>query len=182
MRARLASRNQHKLDELRRALPDWQIELLDVEDYPVEDGATYLANARGKAQYGKAFAPAGEWVIGEDSGIEASGLGGRPGIASARWADDGVAHMLGELEGVEDRHARYVSVIVAIAPTGAEIVAEGTLEGSISEAPLGTGGFGYDPIFVPTGEARTVAQLGDGWKTGHSHRARAAAALLAAIR
>ena len=96
VKARLASGNPHKLVELRRALPGWEIELVDDQDFPPETGATYEANARGKALHGAA-APAGEWVIGEDSGIEASGLGGRPGIASARWADDGVARLLDEL-------------------------------------------------------------------------------------
>ena len=182
MKARLASRNQHKLIELRQALPDWQIEALDVEDYPAETGATYVANARGKARHGKAFAPAGEWVLGEDSGIEASALGGRPGLASARWADDGVARLLDELTGIEDRRARFVSAIVAIGPSGKEFVVDGTLAGSIADAPRGSGGFGYDPILVPDGETLTVAELGDGWKARNSHRARAAAALVAAIR
>ena len=142
-----------------------------------KSGSTYAENARGKAVYGRAGAPADAWVIGEDSGIEAAGIGGRPGIASARWADDGIERMLAELEGVADRRARYVCAIVAIGPDGDEIVVEGTLEGTITTVPLGDEGFGYDPIFVPTGEERTVAELGDAWKAANSHRARAAAAL-----
>ena len=114
-------------------------------------------------------------MIGEDSGIEASGLGGRPGLASARWASDGVAQLLVELAPLEDRRARYVCVIVAIGPAGEEVVAEGTLAGTIAPERRGAEGFGYDPIFVPEGETSTVAELGDGWKTANSHRARAAA-------
>ncbi len=102
MKARLASGNPHKLEELRRALPGWSIELLEDRDFPPEIGATYAENARAKAVFGRGHAAADEWAIGEDSGIEASGLDGRPGVASARWADDGVAQLLRELEGVDD--------------------------------------------------------------------------------
>jgi XTP/dITP diphosphohydrolase len=181
VRARLASGNAHKLVELQRALPGWEIGLVDDQGFPPEHGATYAENARGKALHGRASAPADAWVIGEDSGIEAAALGGRPGIASARWDGDGVGRMLRELEGVDDRRARYVCAIVALGPEGEEVVVEGTLEGSIAAAPAGTEGFGYDPIFVPGGEERTVAELGDRWKTANSHRARAAAALAAAL-
>jgi XTP/dITP diphosphohydrolase len=179
VRARLASGNRHKLEELRRALPGWSIELLEQRHLPPESGATYAENARAKAVFGRQHAAPDEWSIGEDSGIEASGLDGRPGIASARWADDGVAHLLRELEGLTDRRARYVCVIVAIGPDGEERMVEGVLEGSISGPPRGHEGFGYDPVFVPVGEVRTVAELGDAWKTRNSHRARAAAALAA---
>src|SRR5262249_2242675 len=123
------------------------------------------------------FAPADAWVLGEDSGVEAAALDGRPGLQSARWADDGVTALLAELEGEEDRGLRFVSTIVAITPEGAEIVATGTLEGSASAEPRGSEGFGYDPIFIPEGETQTVSQLGNGWKSRHSHRARAALAL-----
>ena len=182
MKARLASGNPHKLVELRRALPGWEIELVDERAFPPEDGSTYEENARGKAQYGRGSAPSDAWAIGEDSGIEAAALGGRPGIASARWADDGVERMLAELDGVADRGARYVCVIVAVGPAGEEVVARGTLEGTIATGRSGEEGFGYDPIFVPDGEERTVAELGNDWKARHSHRARAAARLAAALR
>jgi XTP/dITP diphosphohydrolase len=181
VRARLASGNPHKLIELRRALPGWEIELVDDRAFPAETGTTYAENARGKAVHGRAGAPADAWVIGEDSGIEAAGLGGRPGLASARWAEDGVARLLDELAALPDRRARYVCVIVAIGPADEDVVVEGTLEGTIAAARRGTGGFGYDPIFVPAGEERTVAELGDAWKTANSHRARAAIALAAAL-
>jgi XTP/dITP diphosphohydrolase len=116
-------------------------------------------------------------VIGEDSGIEAAALDGRPGVQSARWAQDGVAALLAALSGERDRSVRYVSTIVAVPAAGEEIVATGTLEGVAAEEPRGSEGFGYDPIFVPEGETRTVAQLGDAWKARHSHRTRAARAL-----
>jgi len=181
VRARLASGNPHKLVELRRALPGWEIELIDDQELPPETGSTYEENARGKALHGRLGAPPDAWVIGEDSGIEASGLGGRPGIASARWAADGIARLLEELAPLDDRSARYVCVIVAIGPAGEEAVAEGTLAGTIARERRGDEGFGYDPILVPDGATETVAELGDGWKTANSHRARAAGALAGAL-
>jgi XTP/dITP diphosphohydrolase len=181
VRARLASGNPHKLEELRAALPGWEVELLAVDaPYPPEDGSSYEENARGKAAFGRAFAAADEWVLGEDSGIEVVALGGAPGIASARWAEDGVARLLAELDGVGDRRARYVCEIVALGP-GGERRGSGTLPGTVAAERRGSEGFGYDPIFVPDGETRTVAELGDAWKREHSHRARAAAALHAAL-
>lgn len=182
MKARLASGNPHKLVELRRALDGWEIELIEDTDFPPEIGSTYAENARGKAEHGRASAPADAWVIGEDSGIEADALGGRPGLESARWAGDGVARLLGELARADDRRARYVCVIVALGPGGETVEVEGTLTGTIASGRSGSEGFGYDPIFVPEGESSTVAQLGDAWKTVHSHRARAAGALAAAVR
>ena len=116
-------------------------------------------------------------MLGEDSGIEVAALGGGPGIASARWAEDGVARLVEELHGEEDRRARYVCELVALGPDGEERRGTGVLEGTIAAAPRGSEGFGYDPIFVPLGESRTVAELGDAWKRSNSHRARAAAAL-----
>jgi XTP/dITP diphosphohydrolase len=177
----LASGNPNKLRELRAALPGWEIALLDAPGEPVEDGTTFLENARIKARYGRAHGPAGAWVAGEDSGIEVGALGGRPGIESARWAEDGVTRLLAELGDAADRGARYVCELVALAPDGSELCATGTLVGEIAHAPTGSEGFGYDPVFVPLGESRTVAELGDAWKSRHSHRARAAAALARAL-
>ncbi len=173
----LASGNAHKLEELRLALPGVAIELLGRDDAPVEDGATYEDNARIKAHWGRSHAPADAWVVGEDSGIEAVALGGRPGVHSARWDEDHLGRLLAELEGRSDRRCRYRCVIVALAPDGTELVAQGELEGAVAHEPRGTEGFGYDPLFVPAGQRRTVAELGDAWKSRHSHRARAAAAL-----
>jgi XTP/dITP diphosphohydrolase len=123
-------------------------------------------------------------VLAEDSGLEVDALGGRPGVLSARYAPEGppaVAKLLGELEGVEQRGARYVSELVLLSPDGRELRGTGTLEGRISARPAGSEGFGYDPVFVPDGEERTVAELGNGWKAENSHRARAARALLASL-
>jgi len=173
----LASHNDNKLRELRAALPDWEIASLRGSGEPVEDGETFHDNARIKALHGRANAPRVAWVAGEDSGIEVAALGGRPGVESARWAVDGVAQLLAELEDEDDRRARYVCALVVFSPDGDELGAMGTLEGEIAGAPRGYEGFGYDPIFVPLGESSTVAELGDAWKSEHSHRARAAQAL-----
>jgi len=176
VRAKLASTNADKLRELRHALPDWEVEPLDAEGYPPEDGETYYDNALAKARFGRGHTS--DWVLGEDSGIEVSALGGRPGVESARWADDGVAALLDALQDVKDRRARYVSALVALSPEGEERQGDGMLEGAIALEPRGSEGFGYDPIFVPAGESRTVAELGNDWKLEHSHRTRAARALL----
>jgi XTP/dITP diphosphohydrolase len=180
LKAQLASGNGHKLEELLAALPGWELELLDPkEPFPDEDGETYYENARAKAEFGRRVGAAGAWSIGEDSGIEVKALGGRPGIASARWAVDGVAALLEVLDGVADRSARYVCELVALSPAGEELRGTGILEGAIATERSGGEGFGYDPIFVPAGEDRTVAELGNAWKRSNSHRARAAAALVA---
>jgi XTP/dITP diphosphohydrolase len=182
MKAVLCSRNRHKARELERLLPGWKIEPLDRDDYPPETGATYYENAALKARFGREHADG--WVLAEDSGLEVAALGGRPGVLSARYAPEGapaVAKLLGELEGVEQRGARYVSELVLLAPDGREVRGTGTLEGRIVHEPTGGEGFGYDPIFVPDGEERTVAELGNAWKAGSSHRARAARALLRAL-
>jgi XTP/dITP diphosphohydrolase len=178
VRAKLASHNENKLRELAHVLDGWELGLLEADDYPPEDGATYYENARGKAEHGRRLA-GDEWVLGEDSGIEVAALGGRPGIHSARFGgDDPVGRLLGELEGVDQRAARYVCEVVALSPDGAEHRGTGTLEGRIAREARGSEGFGYDPIFVPEGETRTVAELGNRWKRENSHRARAARDLL----
>jgi XTP/dITP diphosphohydrolase len=182
MRATLCSRNAHKARELEVLMPGWSIETLDADDYPPETGDTYYENARIKAAFGLTRAPG--WAIGEDSGLEVAALDGRPGLHSARYAPEGapaIAKLLEELEGREDRSARYVSELVAIAPDGEELRGTGTLEGRIAYEPRGSGGFGYDPVFIPDGEERTVAEFGDEWKSSNSHRARAARALLEAV-
>ena len=165
-------------------LDGWQLELLDAGGYPPEEGATYCENALAKAQHGLKFVDGG-WVLGEDSGLEVEGLGGRPGIHSARFGGgDPVERLLAELRGVEgeDRRARYVCELVALSPSGEEARGTGVLEGRIAEDPRGSEGFGYDPIFVPAGEERTVAELGNEWKAENSHRARAARDLMRALR
>jgi XTP/dITP diphosphohydrolase len=182
--ARLASGNENKLRELRHALPGWEIELLDTDEFPPEEGKTFYENARAKAMFGRTLEPE-RWVLGEDSGIEIEALGGGPGVHSARWAagheaERAVVELLG-VEG-EGRRARYVTELVAVSPDGTEYRGSGSLDGRIVEEPSGTAGFGFDPVFVPDGEERTVAELGDAWKRENSHRARAAKALLALLR
>ncbi|MGH3009252.1 MAG: non-canonical purine NTP pyrophosphatase [Gaiellaceae bacterium] len=182
MRAVLCSRNAHKARELQTLLAGWTIAPLDRDDYPPETGATYYENARLKAEFGRQHA--GGWVLAEDSGLEVDALGGRPGVLSARYAPEGapaVAKLLGELDGVEGRGARYVSELVLLAIDGQELRGTGTLEGRIADEARGSEGFGYDPVFVPDGEERTVAELGNEWKAANSHRARAARALLSAL-
>jgi XTP/dITP diphosphohydrolase len=184
-----ASGNAHKLRELRELFPDWTIEALGA-DLPEETGETFHDNARAKALFAREVASLGVVVIGEDSGLEVAALGRRPGIRSARYAgpeatdEENVAKLLAELSTTDGagRSARYVSELVAISPEGIETRGTGALEGRIADAARGSGGFGYDPVFVPAGETRTVAELGDEWKRSNSHRARAAAALRGALR
>jgi len=180
--ARLASQNRHKLEELREALPDWKLEALEADGYPEETGETYVENARLKAHFGAGLAP-GVWVLGEDSGIECEALGGEPGLRSARWAPEGdqADALLERMAGENDRRARMITEIVAVSPSGDEIAVRGELEGELAPERRGDGGFGYDPIFIPLGYDRTVAELGDDWKRQHSHRAQAAQALERAV-
>jgi XTP/dITP diphosphohydrolase len=182
--AQLASRNPAKARELEALLPCFRIEPLGDLDYPPEDGSTYYENARAKARFGRELGRAEAWLLGEDSGLEVDGLGGGPGIGSARFGGtDPVGRLLSTLACVEGsgRRARYVCELVCISPEGAELRGTGTLEGRIGHEPRGSEGFGYDPVFVPLGEERTVAELGNAWKARHSHRAGAARALLAAL-
>jgi XTP/dITP diphosphohydrolase len=177
----LASRNEHKLRELQEVLPGWELRLLEADDYPPEVGSTYYDNALAKARFARKLAERDVWVLGEDSGIEVEGLGGGPGIVSSRFAPEGdfVGRLLAALDGVEGdgRRARYVCELVVLTGQGEEMRGTGVLEGVVAHDPRGSEGFGYDPVFVPEGEARTVAELGDRWKAAHSHRARAAGAL-----
>jgi XTP/dITP diphosphohydrolase len=184
VKAVLASQNAHKLAELRESLPGWELDALQAQEWPAETGESYGENASIKARFGRARAPADAWVLGEDSGIEVEALGGGPGLRSARWAPraDQADALLERLAGEPDRRARMVAEIVAIAPDGSELHARGVLEGTLASERRGSSGFGYDPIFVPAGYDRTVAELGDGWKRANSHRARAARALLRALR
>ena len=182
----LASTNEGKLRELRALFPEWDIEPL-AADYPDETGETFYDNARAKAEFARALVARDVSVMGEDSGLEVDALGGRPGIRSARFAgadagdDENVQLLLRELDGVPDaaRGARYVSELVLLSSEGEEERrGTGTLEGRIATEPRGSEGFGYDPVFVPAGQERTVAELGNTWKRENSHRARAARALL----
>jgi XTP/dITP diphosphohydrolase len=183
-----ASRNEGKLRELRALLPKWDIELLGDVEMPEETGVTFYENAAAKARFARSVEP-GRWTIGEDSGLEVDHLGGAPGIRSARYAGEdagdgeNVVKLLEALAGAEpeDRGARYVSELVVVTPEGQELRGTGTLEGAIAAEPKGSEGFGYDPVFVPIGESRTVAELGNEWKRAHSHRAAATRALFAGL-
>jgi XTP/dITP diphosphohydrolase len=183
VKAVLASQNRHKLAELRDALPDWEIDALEADGFPEETGETYYENALLKARFGRGLAPANAWVLGEDSGIECVALDGAPGLHSARWAPgrDQADALLERLEGEPERRARMVTDLVAIAPDGRELHGRGELDGELATARRGESGFGYDPIFIPAGDTRTVAEIGDAWKRQNSHRARAAQALAGAV-
>jgi XTP/dITP diphosphohydrolase len=186
---KLVSRNEHKLRELRALLPDWEIELLEAAGEPAETGETFYENALAKARFGRSGGGQKLWILGEDSGLEVEGLGGHPGIRSARFAgaratdEENVRRLLDELAaiGPDGRRARYVSELVLLSPELEEFRGTGTLSGRIAEEQRGEEGFGYDPVFVPEGETQTVAELGDEWKREHSHRARAARALAQAV-
>lgn len=126
--------------------------------------------------------------MADDSGIEIEALGGAPGIYSARYAGedasdtDNVEKLLKELQGRDDRGARFVCVLVCVSATGEELVACGYFEGTIAESPSGRSGFGYDPVFIPLEKKLTVAQISAEEKNRISHRARAAHSLLAQLR
>jgi XTP/dITP diphosphohydrolase len=185
----VATRNEHKLRELREALPGIELEPLPpVVELPPEEGDTFAANALGKAR--AAHAATGRVAIADDSGIEASALGGSPGVRSARFAGEGASDdanlekLLSELADAKDRRVAYVCVI-ALVDEGGERLFEGRCEGTLAREPRGTGGFGYDPAFVPddTGpdDERTMAELAPAEKHAISHRGRAARALAAAL-
>ena len=149
-----------------------------------ENAGSYAGNALLKARAASAAAE-GRIGLGDDSGLEVAALGGEPGLHSARWAgptdaDRNVA-LLGRLQGASDRSAAFVCALAAVLPDGRELVVEGRVDGEIVAAPRGDGGFGYDPLFVPVGEQRTVAQLAPGEKDALSHRGRASRALVGAL-
>lgn len=185
----LASANVNKLHELRALLAHWDLQLLDADEYPEEEGESFYENARAKAQYAREVADPDLWVLGEDSGLEVEGLGGGPGLHSARFAgagasdEDNVTKLLDALRDVGDdgRRARYVSELVLLTPAMEEFRGSGVLEGRIGAERRGSEGFGYDPVFVPESHELTVAELGNEWKAENSHRAEAARALLAAV-
>ena len=192
-RIAIASRNPHKLREIRRICGDWPVTWLSVDDHEgpwpevEETGETYLDNARLKAR--AAAAGLGETALADDSGIEVDALGGRPGPRSARFAGEtatdreNLEELIRSLKGVpaSGRTARYRCVAVLVFPDGRELAADGTCEGTLEPRPRGTRGFGYDPIFVPAGWEPTMAELSDDDKDRISHRGRALRALRAQI-
>lgn len=178
----VCSGNPSKVEELAELFPDWELELLDAGPFPPEDGAIYVDNARIKARFGREHGPGDRWMLADDSGIELNALAGAPGVQTARWAEGRhVEKALAAVDGASDRGARYVCELVLLGPDGGEHRGTGVLAGRIAESPAGGQGFGFDPVFVPTGETRTVAELGDAWKAEHSHRALAARALRARL-
>lgn len=183
-----ATSNRGKMREVEAILAGTDI---DIEAPPmwlgeVESGISYLENARLKAT--SALRLAGRPVLAEDSGIEVDALGGLPGRRSARFAGSGVtdaennAKLLRLLDGVTERTARYHAVAVLVLPSGLECIGEGTWEGTISTAPRGEGGFGYDPLFVASGGDRTGAELSPAEKNAVSHRGSALRRLVDAAR
>jgi XTP/dITP diphosphohydrolase len=179
----IATSNPGKAREFQEMLGlAWEVRTLkDLPEVPeiVEDGATFEANAQKKAR-----ALADCWdglVMADDSGLEVDALGGAPGVHSARYAgrqgDDAANNLklLAALAGVppERRGAQFRCVLVVRIPDGMEQAFQGLCRGRILEAPRGTGGFGYDPIFVPEGESRTLAELSPAAKHALSHRGQA---------
>jgi XTP/dITP diphosphohydrolase len=197
-RVLVASRNRKKLAELRRVLDTAGLSGLSLValdevspfDEAPETGATFEENALAKAR--DAFAATGLPSVADDSGLEVHALNGMPGVLSARWSgrhgDDAAntALLLGQLADVPDerRGAAFVSACALVfgpAPADSAVV-RGEWSGSIVRAPRGQGGFGYDPVFLPTGSTRTAAELSSAEKDAASHRGRALSALLPALR
>jgi XTP/dITP diphosphohydrolase len=179
MRLLLATRNDHKLREFERLLRTVALDPLpDGLPTPVEDGDSYAANALIKAR--AAARATGRAAIADDSGIEAEALQGAPGVRTARYAGEGATDQenLDKLlrEAPAGSRLRYVCVIAHVDPDGREHLFEGTTTGTVAGTPAGSGGFGYDPLFVPDGETRTMAELSDAEKDAVSHRGRAARA------
>jgi XTP/dITP diphosphohydrolase len=190
-RLAIASRNHGKIREILAICAEWPVEWLTADErWPEvqETGATYLANASLKA---RAVARAlGVPAIADDSGIEVDALGGAPGPRSARYAGDDATDeanlraLIKAVSGVpgSGRTARYRCAATVAWPKGSEVSAEGTCEGLLQTKPRGSGGFGYDPIFVPAGWDRTMAELSPEEKDRISHRGRAFRALAERLR
>ena len=179
-----ATGNKHKLREMRELLPGLDLEgLPDGVELPPEEGESYAEIALDKAR--AAHRSTGEAVIGDDSGIGAEALDGRPGIQSARYGGEGASDrenlekLLREVAAVGgSRRAHYTCALALIEADGAEHVFEARCEGRLIEAPRGEGGFGYDPAFVPDatgpGDERTMSELSQAEKNEISHRGLAA--------
>ncbi|MEO6700169.1 MAG: RdgB/HAM1 family non-canonical purine NTP pyrophosphatase [Jatrophihabitantaceae bacterium] len=186
----LATRNRHKLDELRRILaPQVSVDVLGLDDVPAfdevpESGATFADNALIKAR--EAAKHTGLLSIADDSGLAVDALNGMPGVLSARWA--GAAHddlanlrlLLEQVGDVPDERlgAAFHCAVALVTPGGQQILHDGVMPGRLIRTPRGTNGFGYDPIFVPDGYQVTSAELDSADKDRISHRGRALQALL----
>ena len=191
----IGTTNKGKLAEMRplleKAIPDvhvHSIEELPHYSQPPENGKTFLDNARIKARSVKVMKP-GTWVLAEDSGLEVEALGGLPGIHSARYAgphardSENLAKLLKmlQLKTATNRNARFLCNMVIYDPQGNEHIFTGELKGVIGKIPSGQLGFGYDPVFIPLGETKTMAELGPAFKNKNSHRAQAVHAFLAVV-
>jgi XTP/dITP diphosphohydrolase len=188
----VATTNQGKLNEFRNLMGQ-KVELHSLQELPhyappPETGQTFIDNARIKARSMKAVKP-GQWVVADDSGLEVEGLGGLPGVHSARYAGDKardgentakVLKML-QIRSPGNRQAQFRCVLVAYDPQGQEHVFEGTVKGTIATTVRGQSGFGYDPVFIPEGFDKTFSELGPATKNQISHRANAIRELLARI-
>ena len=185
----IATRNAHKTEEIRHILGD-RFEILDVTAFPElpeieETGTTFLENARLKA-LGISRRIDG-WVLADDSGLEVDALGGAPGVWSSSFGGEEGNHtknnqrLLTEMADQNQRSARFLCTLV-LAKNGEEIANfHGTVEGEITCEPSGKGGFGYDPLFVPTGYSQTLADLGPDIKSRLSHRAKAIQSLASSL-
>ncbi len=180
----LATRNQHKKQELIALLRGLDITIRTLDDFPeapevIEDGDTCEANAMKKAVEIARYT--GLTAVADDTGLEVDALGGRPGVFAARYAgeqatyEDNCRKLLHELQGIpaERRRGRFVTVAAIATPDGKQMSATGVLEGVIAEEPTGSHGFGYDPVFVLPEYGQTLAQLSPEVKNRISHRARA---------
>jgi XTP/dITP diphosphohydrolase len=188
-RVAIATRNPHKIREITRICAGWPVQWVMASDDPAwpdveETGSTYLDNALLKA--GAVARHTGVPALADDSGIEVDVLGGAPGPRSARFGEPpsdaaNLAKLIDAIAPVpvERRTARYRCVAVLARPGGTHLAAEATCEGTLITQPRGTRGFGYDPVFVPVGETRTMAELEDREKDLISHRGRALRALAA---
>ncbi len=182
----LGTRNAGKIRELRNLLSDLPgVSLLTIHDQPftevAETGTTFEENALLKAR--AICAETGLPVLAEDAGLEVIALNGAPGVYSARYSGVPVDYarnnilLLTNLAGIDDRRARFVDVAVLRFPDGREYVRTGVLTGKIATAPRGKNGFGYDPLFIPNGYDKTLAEMGTDAKNRISHRAHAIAAI-----
>jgi XTP/dITP diphosphohydrolase len=187
----LGTRNAGKVAELRALLKGLDVELLSVSDLadpppdPPEDAPSYAENAIFKAlAYARAT---GLETIADDSGLEVDALGGAPGVRSRRFFGEDASPaernrmLLGLLDGVTDRTARFVAVIARAQPDGRVETFDGEVRGEIAESPRGEDGFGYDPVFIIAEDGRTMAEVPSDEKNAISHRGLAAAKLRAAL-
>ena len=177
-----ATGNRHKIEEMQAILAPVGITVTGAAEaggMPAveEDGATFTENAIKKALAVARFLR--RVVVADDSGLEVAALDGRPGVHSARYAGEGgndgrnLAKLLREMQGVGDRRARFVAVVAVAGPDGLIGTAEGEVRGTIAAEPRGSGGFGYDPAFVPDGFDLTFGELPAEVKNQLSHRANA---------